>query len=288
MSLQRVAILGPGRMGQGIGLGLFRAGWIVTLVGRAPKVPVVPLPLVVGNASGVLDAADLILVTTPDDGIPAAADSLAASGAVTSRQVVLHCSGRLDRSALAVLEPSGAALGSFHPLQTVADPLRAPDLLRGAFAGVEGDEAAVAMAGLLAGALGMSTVVLPTGGKAGYHAAAVIIGNYITALVGFGERIAIEAGIPSDLATRIYFPLLAGAVNNLGRLRPAEALTGVVRRGDLASIRAHLETLSSDQDRVLYARLGLEALRLAVEAGLAREVAQQIQALFEQGLVPPP
>ena len=131
---------------------------------------------------------------------------------------------------------------------------------------------------------GNAVFVLSTGGKAGYHAAAEIIGNYITALVGFGERIAIEAGIAPELATRIYFPLLAGAVNNLGRLRPADALTGVVRRGDLASIRAHLATLSSDHDRVLYARLGLEALRLAVGAGLAPEVARETEELFEKSL----
>jgi predicted short-subunit dehydrogenase-like oxidoreductase (DUF2520 family) len=56
-------------------------------------------------------------------------------------------------------------------------------------------------------------------------------------------------------------------VENLTRQSPSEALTGPIRRGDLATVRTHLEALTSD-DRGLYARLGLEALALARSAGL--------------------
>src|SRR3989475_4766774 len=50
--------------------------------------------------------------------------------------------GVQGREALRSLEPCGAALGSIHPLQTIADPERAPERLRGAWAAVEGMPAA--------------------------------------------------------------------------------------------------------------------------------------------------
>ena len=73
------------------------------------------------------------------DAIEAAAGSLLDRGAVQGGHAVLHLSGLLDRRALAPLERTGAALGSFHPLQTVADPRTAPERLKGAWAGIEGD-----------------------------------------------------------------------------------------------------------------------------------------------------
>ena len=45
--------------------------------------------------------------------------------------------GALGRDALSALGPSGAALGSLHPLQSLSDPATAPQRLSGAVAAVE-------------------------------------------------------------------------------------------------------------------------------------------------------
>jgi len=77
----------------------------------------------------------------------------------------------------------------------------------------------------------------------------------------------------------MYLPLVRGVAASLERQSPAEALTGPVRRGDVATIRAHLEALEPE-DRELYARLGLQALTLAREAGLEPARAVEVERVL--------
>jgi predicted short-subunit dehydrogenase-like oxidoreductase (DUF2520 family) len=195
--------------------------------------------------------------------------------------VVLHLSGLLDRRALADLEPSGAGLGSFHPLQSIADPVAAPERLAGAYAGIEGDQRALAAGKEIASLLGMTAVPLSGEAKAAYHAGAVMAANYTVALAGVAERLARAAGVPADVAARLYLPLVRGAAANLAD-GPVAALTGPVRRGDARTVEAHLAVLS-EEDRELYRRLGREALRLARLAGLDTAAAARVEAVLGRG-----
>lgn len=279
MSESAVAIVGPGRMGQGLALALIGCGRRVTLLGRGPRETVAPFLWPADRWAAALNECDTILVATPDAAIPVAAGQLLATGAMAARHVVLHLSGLLDRSALAVLEPTGAALGSLHPLQTVADSRTAPERLRGAFAGIEGDARAVAAGEALALSLSMRPVRIPSDGKADYHLGATFVANYAAALLAIGQQCAERAGIAEALATQLYRPLLAGAAGNLVALGPVAALTGAVRRGDVATIRAHLARVSG-RERRLYCDLGMVALGLAREAGLAGDAADEVEGLL--------
>jgi predicted short-subunit dehydrogenase-like oxidoreductase (DUF2520 family) len=180
---------------------------------------------------------------------------------------------------LASLAKTGAALGSLHPLQAVSDPETAMERWRGAYAAVEGDDRAMQEGERLAGLLGLIPFRLSLKQKAVYHAGAVLVGNYAVALAGAASRLAKSAGVPSELAEKMYLPLLQGALENLGRQSVASALTGPVRRGDVNTIREHLEALNSEDGR-LYAVLGLEALRLAREAGLDEKSAAEVERIL--------
>ena len=274
-SLPAVAIVGAGRMGQGLALGLLPAGHRVALLSRAPHPVALPLRQAVEPWGTVIPAADLVILAVPDDVITRVAGRLAAGHGLGPRHVVLHLSGRLDATALEPLRATGAALGSFHPLQTVADPVRAPSRLRGAYVALEGDPAAVAAGRALAASLGLLPVVLGGAGKAVYHAGAVMVANYTVTLMGVAERLARSAGVPVTLAERVYLPLLRGALENLEELGPVRSLTGPVRRGDDGTIRAHLAALEPE-DRALYVALGRAALGLAREAGLGEARAQAV------------
>jgi predicted short-subunit dehydrogenase-like oxidoreductase (DUF2520 family) len=260
--LGSVAIIGAGRMGRGLGAALERAGVPVRLLDRTRR------PEDTRSAA-------LVLVATPDDAIEALATDLARERAVIGSQVVLHLSGLLDRLALHALTPTGAGLGSFHPLQSIADPATAPDLLRGAFAGLEGDDRALEAGERLAAAMGMRAVRLAPGGKAAYHAGAVVASNYTVALAAVAEQLARRAGVRPAEAAALYLPLMQGTVANLS-LGPAAALTGPIRRGDAATVRRHLAALAPDERR-LYRDLGLVALRLARQAGLAPAPADAVE-----------
>jgi predicted short-subunit dehydrogenase-like oxidoreductase (DUF2520 family) len=279
VSQPRVTIIGAGRMGQGLGLALKRRGYKVVLFNRGPREVVPPLVLHQGSRSEATAGAELVLLATPDDAIARVAAELAAERAISRDQVVLHLSGLLDRTALLPLEESGAGLGSFHPLQSVAEPATAAERLKGAYVGVEGDERALIAAERLANTLRMIPVRIPAAAKPAYHAGAAFVANYTVALVGVAERLARSAGVPEEIASRIYLPLLGGAVANLTSLGPAASLTGAVRRGDVQTLQAHLEALSSD-DRKLYKTVGRAAVALAREAGLGGDAAARVDAVL--------
>jgi len=255
-------------MGQGLALGLRLAGFEVTLLGRQ-------------RGPDATRRASLVLIATPDDAIGGVAAELARQGVIGDTQVVLHLSGLLDRLALQALAPTGAALGSFHPLQAIADPETAPERLRGSFAGLEGDPRALEAGERLAAALGMRPVRLAPEAKPAYHAGAVIASNYTVVLADVARRLARRAGIPAEEAAQLYLPLMQGTVANLAA-GPADALTGPVRRGDEATLRTHLAALDPE-DRAIYCALGLVALRLAREAGLAEAPAAAVERALRPG-----
>ena len=280
MSQPRVTIIGAGRMGQGLGLALKRRGYKILMVARTPRDVTPPLMLHQGSRAEATAGAELVLIATPDDAIGLVAAELAAEGAISRDQVVLHLSGLLDRNALLPLEESGAACGSFHPLQSVADAGTAAERLKGAYVGIEGDDRALVAAERLANTLRMIPVRIPAAAKPAYHAGAAFVANYTVALVGVAERIARAAGVPADIAARIYLPLLGGAVANLNALGPAASLTGAVRRGDEQTIRAHLKALSAE-DRTLYRTVSRAAITLAREAGLSESAAKRVEEVLE-------
>jgi predicted short-subunit dehydrogenase-like oxidoreductase (DUF2520 family) len=268
-------------MGQGLGLALKRRGYKVVLVSRTPRDVTPPLMLHQGSRAEATAGAELVLIATPDDAIGQVAAELAAEGAISRDQVVLHLSGLLDRNALLPLEETGAGCGSFHPLQSVAEAGTAAERLKGAYVGIEGDDRALVAAERLANTLRMIPVRIPAAAKPAYHAGAAFVANYTVALVGVAERLARAAGVPDDIAARIYLPLLGGAVANLNTLGPAGSLTGAVRRGDEQTIRAHLKALSGE-DRTLYRTVSRAAIALAREAGLSESAARRVDEALDQ------
>jgi len=262
VNLDQVAIVGAGRVGRSLGRALEHSGTEVSLLGRRDELP----------------TATLVVIAVPDDAIGAVALRLRDGGQVSSGQVVLHTSGLHDRTALAVLEATGAGLGSFHPLQTFVQAEGEPERLAGAPAAIEGDPRALEAGRALAARLAMSPVVeLATGRKAAYHAGAAFAGNYLVVLAGIATRLAREAGAGAS-AAELYLPLMRRALENVAVAGPA-ALTGPIRRGDSGTVARHLEVLHGN-DREIYVALGREALRAARGAGLDPAAADAIATLL--------
>jgi predicted short-subunit dehydrogenase-like oxidoreductase (DUF2520 family) len=274
------AILGAGRMGQGLALALHVGGYRALLVPRTAHPLVPPLRAHEGGLAAALQEAALVVLAVPDGAITPMAATLAGNRSIQARHVVLHLSGLLHRAALTPLASTGAGLGSFHPLQTVSDPATAPERLAGAYAGIEGDERALSAAGRLAEVLGMIPVPVPPSAKPVYHAGAAFAANFTVALAGVATRLATAAGLPPQVAQRLYLPLIRGAAANLETGAPA-ALTGPIRRGDAETVLAHLKALGP-ADRELYLLLAREALRLARQAGLSEAEEARIARVLDQ------
>ncbi len=273
------AIIGAGRMGQGIALALVAQGVHVALLSRGRRTLETPLVHYSGTWEEGIFSAETVLLAVPDDAIAFVVQSLVERGAIEPRHVILHLSGLLDHSVLEPLTFTGAALGSFHPLQSVARPREAAARLRDSYVGIEGQPRAMVSAEALAARLGLRPVRLPRGAKTAYHIAATLVSNYTMGLLGLAQRLVIQQGVPEVLAAKMYVPLLEGSVDNVGAMGLPAALTGVIRRGDVHSIEAHLAALGIEERRV-YCLVGREVLRLARSAGLDEERANRIERML--------
>jgi predicted short-subunit dehydrogenase-like oxidoreductase (DUF2520 family) len=101
--------------------------------------------------------------------------------------------------------------------------------------------------------------------------------------MGWAQRLGESAGLSPEAVLALYRPIVSGTAANLASRSPAEALTGPVARGDVATITTHLAALSG-ADRAMYALLGLEALRLARRAGLGEEKAAAVERVLRESL----
>ncbi|TFG49561.1 MAG: DUF2520 domain-containing protein, partial [Gemmatimonadales bacterium] len=238
-----------------------------------------------GSVADAVSGSHTVLLAVPDDVLNPLAHELASRGAVGPDQVVLHLSGVHARAIIAPLDSTGAALGSLHPLQTISEPSQAKSRWSGSYAAIEGDARALTEAERLCSILGLTPVHVPGEAKMAYHAAAVVASNYVVVLADLATRIAAAGGVPPEAAERMSLPLLRGAAENLQRQSPVEALTGPIRRGDLATVRRHLAALVGPERR-LYAGLGLHALMLARAGGLPAATANDIERVLRGGEEP--
>ena len=297
--LDNVVIVGPGRMGLALGAAFRHREAVdrLTYFGRGVEPPPHPLfdPHPDAGAAAASTGADyrmlpalppehttILILAVPDDALPEVVHDLAMMGPAPTGCVVLHVSGALSTDALAPLHHRGYAIGSMHPLMTVADPWLAGDRLVGAAFAMTGEPVANTAARRLVSALGGVPLTIPATQRPLYHAAAVVASNYLVALTGAAVRMLVEAGIDDDDAVRALLPLLRGTLDNIEQLGVRAAVTGPIARGDVDTVRLHLARLSPG-DRVLYSGLGLELLRLAQAAGLDERRAAEIEALLTSG-----
>lgn len=289
MAGERLWIVGPGRVGLSIGAMLHRAGAVESLVysGRSEAPPNHSLfeqSPPAGYISGWAlpsPAPTAVLIAVPDGSIEGVGRRLA-DLPLPPGIPVLHTSGALGSEALAPLAARGVPVGSLHPLVALAQPDSGPERLTGAWFAVEGHPDAVQVAGWITGAAAGRVIAVPAGGKALYHAAAVVASNYVVALLAAAERIAKDAGVPESTAREALTELAAGAARNVHPDGPVAALTGPIARGDAGTVERHLAELSGP-DRSLYSLLARETLALAREGGLGLEDAAEVERVLGGG-----
>jgi predicted short-subunit dehydrogenase-like oxidoreductase (DUF2520 family) len=282
----RIGIVGAGHVGTALAVAMTRAGWPVGAVSSrdpdrvarfrtlVPTARAVPLP-------GLADEVDLVLVTVPDDAIGAVADRIRLYGG----QAIVHTSGALPADVLAPALAAGTSAGSFHPLVAFADLERSVADLAGATIALEGDPTLLPLLAELATDLGAQPVLLPPGGKAAYHAAAVLAAGGFIGLLSAIAEVGRGAGLDEAGALAIYAPLIRQSLANAEALGIAAALTGPLLRGDVATVRGHLEAigrLAPGADE-LYRAAARREVALAVARGeLAPERAVQLRELLGQ------
>jgi len=280
----KLGFIGAGRAGTGLATGFAHAGRDVVAVASRSIASAQALVKRVRGARAcapqeVADRADLVFLTVPDDAIEPVASSIRwRAGAAC-----VHCSGAADLDTLKKAAADGALTGGFHPLHMFGEPGESPGALAGCAIALAGPDALLKKLERLARSLGAKPLRLPEGGRALYHAAANFSGAFVIALIQ--ETIALwkKLGIAEADALAALLPLLRGTVDNVERLGAAGGLGSAVARGDLGTIRRHLDVLgkTAPDSLELYRILSLRTIPLALAKGtLKAETAREITALL--------
>lgn len=282
-----VFVLGAGRAGRSLARAFVVAGVDVLGVhGRRADTSARP-PVSAGPLPETLGSAAVVLVTVRDAQLGDALRQLS-SAPLAPGAVVLHASGATDPPEASMLRTQGHPVGTLHPLVPLADPGRAVDVLRGAWIGVDGDPAAVDAATSLALRIGAHALTIPPGEKPRYHAAAVFAANFPVVVAALAERLLVEAGVSESQARAATLGLMSAAVSNLETGRPHDVLTGPIARGDVASVRGHLEALAGDAPALAaYVTLSRAALALARDRGTPPDRLAEISGALDVAQRPP-
>lgn len=265
---ERVFIVGPGHVGRGLSRA-FRASEVkvVGLHGKRPSG--------VATSSGALpeemSGANVVVVCVRDPQVDETMEELMAaakSGLIERGTVILHTSAIAEPEGLRALSDAGFPGGTFHPLVPFSDPDFAAELLRKGWIGIDGDNAAKSTSRRLAGHIGARTLDIPPGKKPAYHAAAVISSNFPVVLASVAGHLMNDIGISDASAYQAVESLMSGALENMKRALPDDALTGPVVRGDTETVRKHLQGLRGHAvTQEVYRALSHAAVEIAMRRG---------------------
>lgn len=297
---QRVAILGPGRLGFTLAVRYAELGAEVHLFGHREGswqsmaealgilCTVAPSPCEIPALSGL----DLFVFCVPDDALPVCAQEWAqANAALAPPRLVLHSCGAAD---LDVLQPwQGSLRAAAHPMRVItglallgapASGVESVHELDAAPVSVLGsDEEATELACAQVEAWGAEAIAFESSAdRRRYHLACCLAANHLTALLAWAEELAGPA-LGSSAARRALVSLAASALQRVHEQGPVCALTGPVSRGDAVTIQGHLDALSATEAK-RYRALLPELLGLArASGGLSDARARELESQFDLG-----
>ena len=271
----KLGFIGAGTVGTALAVLLSSKGYPVTGVSSRSQASAENLAKAVDgcrvlkNNQDVADTAELVFITTPDDTIARVASQVKWHNG----QSVVHCSGADSTDILEPARKSGAMVGSFHPLQTLAGVKQAKENIPGSTFAVEAEEPLLGTLKDMATALGGYWIELKASDKVVYHAAAVFACNYLVTLVKLATDLWQTFSIPPDQATRALLPLIRGTLHNIDTIDIPQCLTGPIARGDTGTIKKHLEALQEKAPALLfpYKELGLQTIPIALAKGRINE-----------------
>lgn len=207
--------------------------------------------------SAALDA-DIVWLCVGDSAIASCAAELA-KRATWKGKTTFHASGALAASELQALKERGAEVASVHPMMTFVHGVR-PDLKDVIFA-IEGDTRAVQKAREIASALGARPIAIAAANKPLYHAFGAFTSPLIVATIAAAEQVAGKAGLSKEATKAAIGPILQQTVHNYLEHGAAAAFSGPLVRGDVETVRRHLNVLRAvPEARAAYVALARIAL----------------------------
>ncbi|WP_315987218.1 Rossmann-like and DUF2520 domain-containing protein [Actinomadura sp. HBU206391] len=269
-----VGVIGAGRVGTALGAALSLAGHHVVAASAvseesrhraAERLPGVALT----DPQGVVAAADLVLLTVPDEALPPLVAGLIATDVPVAGKLLVHTSGRYGVGVLEAATRAGGLPLAVHPAMTFTGRSEDVNRLAGIAFGVTAPEPLRPVAEALVVEMGGEPVWIPEDRRSLYHAALAGGANHLVTLVAEQMDLLRRAGVEDP--ARMLGPLLGAALDNALRLG-MNGLTGPVARGDAGTVADHIAELAkvSPEGRRAYVALARLTADRALAAGLLK------------------
>ena len=285
--MTRLGFIGAGPVGTTFAVRLSEKGYLVTAVADIFKASadrfaaMVPGCAVCATNQQVVDAAEIVFITTADDFIAKVCSQLR----WRRGQAAVHCSGAGTVQSLDSARRQGALVGSIHPCQTFSGIEQAIANLPGSTFGIEAEEPLKSTLTQMVADLHGDVVYLTSEDKVLYHAAAVIACNYFTTLVKLATDLWKQFGKSPTDGIKAYMPLLRGTLDGIEKTGFPQCLTGPIARGDVDTIRRHMAALAKYAPEILplYQELGSFTISIGLDKGsLSAENAGELKTILKK------
>ena len=208
----------------------------------------------------VVKSSDLVLIAIPDDDLETVINGIAATVGFRAGQFVIHTSGRFGLNVFAPALAQGAICMALHPAMTFTGSVTDHDRLRSCpFAVTTRDEWRFAAEALVL-EMGGVPVWLEDEHRIKYHAALAHASNHLNTLLA--ESIGLLNDIGIDDPNAFLEPLVQAAMENALSLGVA-GLTGPISRGDVETVRHHMDALVGTAMFETYKQLALATVESA-------------------------
>ncbi len=271
----KIGIIGAGKVGTAIGYAMKAKGLDVRAISDIMQESLDTAKRYLGDeciytheSAEVVQASDVVAITTQDREIRRVARALFESPLEIEGKIFFHTSGAHPSSILSPLEQRGAVLGSLHPLQTFPDIESAIHVLPSTYVFIEGNDKGLRTLELLASTIGYKTLVLNEDQKVLYHLSAVFVCNLLCALLYSAEGIMDRI----DIKLEPFYPIIRATLKNIEKNGPCMSLTGPVIRGDVETVADHMSAMDDMPiQKTIYKALSRVALDISITRGILDE-----------------
>lgn len=195
----------------------------------------------VGSMSKLIKLCNVIFIAVKDDKISHMVNKIEQSGIDINNKYFLHFSGSLTSDVFYPLKRKNKVyIGSIHPVQSFPSIEKGIEKIFDIYWVFEGDKEIIKVVKPFIDILRGRMVNIDKKTKILHHIICVFCGNFITGLLYLAEKLALEGGNNIE----IYLPLIESVINNFKSAKNAkEILTGPLVRGDVTTIKSHIEYL---------------------------------------------
>jgi len=186
--------------------------------------------------------ANLFLLTVPDNEISKTANQLSKLKLNFKDSVFIHFSGAENISILHSLKSKGGRTASIHLMQTF--PSKKIVKLSGVYSAIETDDDELfQLLKKFCENLGFVPFRIRSQLKPYYHLAGVFASNFMAGTMFIAKKFLEMNDIPPEYFFDLLTATVYSTLDNIKKIGPSKALSGPVDRGDLQTIKKHIEAI---------------------------------------------